>query len=76
MPFTSPTDSVKALKNKLYPRQHNIIIIIIIIISMYWLRWHSHVKDIAGAPHNQQLAKKEQAEALSASGRRQTIVAV
>ena len=29
-----------------------IITIIIIIKHVLWLRWHSHVKDIAGAPHN------------------------
>ena len=23
-----------------------------LLLNMYWLRWHSHVKDIAGAPHN------------------------
>ena len=28
------------------------IIIIIIIIKHVWLRWNSHVKNIAGAPHN------------------------
>jgi len=32
--------------------------VLLLLSNMYWLRWHSHFKDIAGAPHNHWLAKK------------------
>ena len=37
----------------------SVITLLLLLLNKYWLRWHSHVKDIAGAPHNHYLAKKK-----------------
>jgi len=40
--------------------------------TMYWLRWHHYVKDIAGLPYKIKQNQKQRTEAPTVSSRRQT----
>ena len=42
---------------------------------MYWLRWHYHLKDIAGAPYKIKKRKKEKKRKTKQQNRRQSVVA-